>query len=198
MYQLGRLCSEGMAGGVVGLVDQGSVHRRAAFRICALALVLGGCGSSPPPAAAVDAAMAGEGDAARDSGTYHKGVYTCCGPEAGLSCCTAEPGLLGYDILPDGAIVPVGRREGGVEANCFPYGGALGACAGDGVQFDGKDPCSICCPGLAVAFQLAPNPSDAGPACIATGPASLLTCTPCGDGVCQQDENHCSCPSDCP
>jgi len=138
-----------------------------------LAVAAAACGSGVRlPRTTVDnpndasKAMYGADDGAasqEDSGTYHSGsAYTCCGPGNGLTCCTADAGLLGYDVRSDGAIVGFGARPGGTtEANCFQYGGILGACADVGVQFDGKEPCVLCCPGLVrvnVSF-----PSDAGP-----------------------------------
>lgn len=131
------------------------------------------------------------------SGTYHSGsAYTCCGPGKGLTCCTADAGLLGYDVQPDGAIVGFGARPGGTtEANCFQYGGIINACAEVGVQFDGKDPCVLCCPGLVRVDVFLP--SDAGAEACQSA-ISIFECLPCGNGICELEENHCTCPADCP
>lgn len=153
--------------------------------------------------------MAGDSNSAaqrEDSGTYHSGGgSTCCGPGQGLACCTADAGLWGYDYAPDGAVIVVGdvaeMAGGTVPANCFRYGGILGACAGDGEQFDGKDACTLCCPGLTPVIKAVAgggDAGDAGPSCVPAVPVSLFTCMPCGNGVCDTEENHCTCPGDCP
>lgn|GEM_PF-2015156 len=178
-------------------------HARRAFGALSVAGALLGCGSnSRLPVDTMngeDGAANGDASAAaiEDAGTYHQGVYTCCGAGRGLSCCAEEPGLLGYDVQPDGGIVAVGDlHDGSTEANCFRYGGASGACAGNGDMFDGKDICSICCPGLVRTNQVAP--SGDGSTCVQAGPVSLFVCLPCGNGVCETTENHCTCPADCP
>jgi hypothetical protein len=132
-----------------------------------------------------------------DSGIYHQGSgYTCCGPGKGVMCCTADAGLLGYEIEPDGAIVAFGReRSGSTEANCFEYGGSAGTCATEGQAFDAKDICSLCCAGLSRVNPMAPD--DAG-TCSPSAPPSVFTCLPCGDGTCEPSENHCTCPNDRP
>ena len=137
-----------------------------------------------------------DGGADGANGTYHHGVYTCCGPDAGLTCCTADAGLLGYAIEPDGAVVKYGGISGSTEANCLHYGGDLGACAGVGVQYDGKDECALCCPGLTRVNVIIPT--DGGNACSADEVTGFFTCVPCGNGICDPSENHCTCPADCP
>ena len=53
------------------------------------------------------------------------GVYRCCLPDAGTSCCT-------------------GARDG----FCFKYGGSSGQCTKEGDEFEAKDICAGCCDGL--------------------------------------------------
>jgi hypothetical protein len=203
-------------GGVRASDQPKAIARRAGI----LAIALGACesctrlpavtdGAIPSDAATIisdaasDTAIAS--DAAtpeEDSGTYHSaaGTYTCCGPGKGLTCCTADAGLFGYEYE-DGANVAVGDVElafGTKPANCFRYGGILGDCAGDGVQFDGKDACTFCCPGLTRVIKAVPNDGGPGPACVPIVPISLFTCMPCGNGICEPEENHCTCPADCP
>jgi hypothetical protein len=130
-----------------------------------------------------------------DSGVYHQGVYTCCGPNDGVSCCTADAGLLGYETLADGAIVSHGARpDNKTEANCFHYGGTANSCTPRGSSREGKDICSLCCDGLTAVspMELASDGS-----CTQTAPISLLKCLPCGNGICDPDEDKCSCPADC-
>ncbi len=177
------------------------------------ALLLMACGNtspahSPPASTNLDSGASGdsldssmEGGQSSDGGPgasgYRQGSNMCCGAGQGLTCCTADAGLLGYDVLSDGAIVAVGDLEIGFEANCFQYGGFLGACAGDGVEFDGKDPCVVCCAGLVRIHPILLG--DAGPAaCMDVTPPSIFRCVPCGNGVCDPDENRCTCPADCP
>jgi hypothetical protein len=131
-----------------------------------------------------------------ETGVYHQSIYTCCGRGQGVSCCTADKGLLGFDIASDGTITPVGDTSK-QQANCFPYGGVTGACAQLGEAVEGKDICALCCPGLVRAS--ATHPGDGG-ACVASGgaPMSASICIACGDGVCGAEENRCNCPADCP
>jgi hypothetical protein len=166
-----------------------------------LILAMPGCGpGTRVPIAAPDSSVASDTAAPEDdSGTYRSGSSnTCCGLGSGLTCCTADSGLLGYDVKPDGAIVAVGARTGGgTEANCFQYGGIVGTCAGDGLQFDGKEPCVVCCPGLKRVNQAVANDGGVGPdACMQI--LGIFSCLPCGDGICEPDENQCTCPIDCP
>jgi hypothetical protein len=165
--------------------------------------VLLGCGATrkvPPMRSDGGTDGANGGSLVDSNGTYHHGVYTCCGPDAGLTCCTADAGLLGYAIEPDGAIVkygglPVGSIEP-TQANCFRYGGDVGACTGVGFLYDGKDACALCCPGLTRVNPMAPT--DGGGACAESSAPSAFTCVPCGNGVCEPSENRCTCPADCP
>jgi hypothetical protein len=161
-------------------------------------LAIGGssCGPGTRPLATVIEAANDAG--VDDSGTYHSpSAYTCCGPGEGLTCCSARAGLLGYDLEPDGAIVPVGDLQAGPEANCFPYGGIVGTCADDSDTFAGEDPCTICCAGL-TRVNVSVADDDAGPnACQPV--LALFTCLPCGNGICERsEENRCTCPADCP
>jgi hypothetical protein len=121
-----------------------------------------------------DGGTGAEGDGADASvdGRYNQGVYSCCAKGEGLSCC--PPGS-----LPDPSI--------GRTATCFAYGGTHHDCAGPGEMFDGKDICSICCPGLMRLASCDPNV-----------PFSVFTCVACGDGICGPGEGKCNCPEDCP
>jgi hypothetical protein len=150
---------------------------------------LSGSGGSSGAGASYDA---GTG---QDTGTYSQGPYTCCGDGQRLSCCTKDKGLLGFDISDDGTITPVGDTSL-AQANCFRYGGTAGMCMPQGEQVEGKDICAICCAGLKKSPAL--EPGDGG-TCVASGGASLsvAVCLPCGNGVCDKDENRCNCPSDC-
>jgi hypothetical protein len=168
------------------------------------ALVLVACesgganqGGQKPPVKN-DAADGYDSASDNDVGTYQHGVYTCCGPGKGLTCCKASKGLLGYEVESDGAVVAYGHRTDATSANCFRYGGHAGACLPANGQFDGKDICSICCPGLTAANQLAPVQGDSGTSCELTGIPSLFTCIECGNGICESNENECTCPADCP
>jgi hypothetical protein len=101
------------------------------------------------------------------------GVYTCCAPNEAKACCA-----------------------GIAQGLCYQYGGVVGRCLNDGESFDGKDICSLCCSGLSRGHPAAL--SDGGTACESTAPASIFVCLRCGDGVCGEFENHCTCPADCP
>jgi hypothetical protein len=49
-------------------------------------------------------------------------------------------------------------------------------------------PCAVCCEGL--------ERFNADSAC-SPAPPSLFYCGKCGDGVCTEGENECTCPKDC-
>lgn len=178
----------------------------------ALAFAAIGCGSGTPRLTAPDGGATNDatvaGDAAApegDSGTYHSGSNTCCGPGRSATCCTADAGLRGVDYAPDGAIEIFGARPGGVtESNCFRYGGIFGTCASEGAQFDGKEACVVCCPGLVRVNEAMPNDGGFGSTDGDLGPGAcfqilgIFACLPCGDGICEPSENHCTCPADCP
>lgn len=108
--------------------------------------------------------------------SYRQGAYLCCAKGEGLSCC-----------------------GGATTGTCFGYGGTLGDCTPEGNTLDGKDICSICCPGLTRVSLSMPSEAGAGDAaaCVGEGPPSLLLCVACGDGVCGPSENSCNCPTDC-
>lgn len=167
--------------------------------LCSGMLALVGCAGvsgSPPVGAMMSADAATERDAPvalEGGGTYHHGVYTCCGPGQGVSCCTADAGLLGY--ASDGAVS--GDTSGRTEANCFQYGGGAGSCYDNGAMFDGKDSCALCCAGLRPVKPLGPNRSYPDGPCILTSAISAFVCLPCGNGICDSYENSCSCPEDC-
>lgn len=129
-----------------------------------------------------------------DEASYPDGVNTCCGKGGGLTCCTAAAGLQGYEILSDGGIVKHGDHPGHTEANCFQYGGGLGACTVEGDVLERRDICSVCC------LELLPiDTYCAGGPCVPGGPfaPSIKVCTRCGDGQCGLGESHGNCPQDC-
>lgn len=160
---------------------------------CAGNLSLLSCATGPGAAPGLSTTSPTTDSAPGSDGTYLRGVYTCCGPGRGVSCCTADAGLLGYAL--DGAVF--GGRPGQTEANCFQYGGTAGACYDNGAMFDAKDVCALCCSGLERVNALAPNDAGTGPACLLVGPPSAMTCVPCGNRICDPDENSCTCPADC-
>ncbi len=133
-----------------------------------------------------DAAKDALHDADPDSGVYYQGIYRCCAEGQGRSCCPPE-------TLPD--------PDAGRLATCFKYGGVRGACVGPNEQLEGKDICSLCCPGLSRVPSLAPakdGPIRIGNVdCEPTNFPSVFGCTACGDGVCDEGENACNCPGDC-
>ncbi|MDY0003003.1 MAG: hypothetical protein RBU30_17010 [Polyangia bacterium] len=110
-------------------------------------------------------------------------------------------------------------REGGgcvaAEADC--YGGTISAtplgCEGTYPLCCAPEPCTPagsthepwmgrCCPGLRGLPSLSPMTGmvsgSNGVSCVPT--CIVLTCAPCGDGICQLHfaENPCNCPEDCP
>jgi hypothetical protein len=144
-----------------------------------------------------------------ESGVVQDGVYTCCAPDSGLACCAERPGLLGFGF--DDAGNPISVGSGGIDgagkvANCFQYGGFGGRCTGAGEWYEGKDTCSLCCDGLRRTALLVPSQheagifvqTEAGVTCEYAAPPSVVYCLPCGNGVCDTNENPCVCPADCP
>lgn len=146
------------------------------------------CSSDGPPSSPAPAQT--------DSGGYTQGVYTCCAEGTGVSCCTAERGLLAYEVQADGAVRAVGARaDGQTSANCFQYGGVKTTCTGAGEFFERKDICAICCDGLAT---LEPSePSDGGGCGPGSLPPSAGLCAACGNSNCEAGETRCNCPADC-
>jgi hypothetical protein len=115
-------------------------------------------------------------DAAERSGEVGRtmvGVYTCCAPNEAQACCA-----------------------GIAQGLCYQYGGIAGRCQDEGESFDGKDICSLCCSGLSKVHPGAVP--DGGTECESTAPPSAFVCVKCGDGVCGEFENRCTCPADCP
>lgn len=153
-----------------------------ASSLAALALACGGSTGSEPPAPDGGASDASgfASDVGPDSGRYTQGVYLCCGPGEGRSCCPPN-------TLPD---PNVGRT-----ATCFQYGGVTGRCTAEGQSLEAKDICSVCCSGLTRVESSAPG-GDGG-ACVPTDFPSVFRCTACGDGTCGLGENRCNCPADC-
>jgi hypothetical protein len=105
------------------------------------------------------------------------GVYRCCLPDAGTSCCAGVKQGLCYAYVP---------------------------CTGVGQKYEGKATCAGCCEGLVRTDSLVvgdatpPDVDRLDPACdFGPDPASLLTCIRCGDGICGEAENFCNCPADC-
>lgn len=166
--------------------------------------VLVACGSDSPATVTGDDASRADGSSpeteggasSSDDGVYKDGDYTCCGEGKGLTCCSADAGLLGYESLPDGNIVQWGGRPGtDTTANCFGYGGVANACAAEGEVIDRKDICSICCDGLGTIE----SQCDMGP-CVDGGTSygySQQICARCGNGECGPGESHGNCPEDC-
>lgn len=122
------------------------------------------------------------GDDAVSGGRYKHGVYFCCGRgEVVETCC-----------------------EGKDVGTCFQYGGVSGECIGQGELIEGKDICSMCCPGLKAISTATPNPSNRAhdgyqlpDGCTEIAPPSLGMCSACGNGICDKDESFCNCPDDC-
>lgn len=120
------------------------------------------------------------GDQGDSGGGYEMvGVYRCCAPGTGTSCCE------------------------GVDAGmCFQHGGIYGDCIGEGEVFEAKVICSRCCDGLTRVPDF--RPGDASPpevdglpeGCDGFGDSAFV-CLRCGDGVCGIGETHCNCPEDC-
>lgn len=108
------------------------------------------------------------------------GVYRCCAPGAGTSCCADT-----------------------ARGMCFQNGGIYGQCRGAGESFDAKVICSGCCDGLTrippfVEGNVDPPEVDGLPAgCDRAGIDSVFVCAHCGDGMCGVGENRCNCPVDC-
>lgn len=117
----------------------------------------------------------------QDGGYTMAGVYRCCAPDAGTSCC-----------------------EGLEQGMCFAYGGLYGSCRGEGESFEGKVICAHCCEGLQRIAPLVVGEADplgadsANPTCVWAAPVSVIVCARCGDGICGKGENRCNCSVDCP
>lgn len=108
-----------------------------------------------------------------EAGRTMAGIYTCCAPNEGMECCTS--------IL---------------QGLCYRYGGSAGRCLIEGESSDGKDICAVCCSGLSKTHP--DVVSDVGAECQSTATPSMFICVRCGDGVCDEFENRCRCPADCP
>ncbi|MDF2694788.1 MAG: hypothetical protein K0S65_3171 [Labilithrix sp.] len=123
----------------------------------------------------------------RSRGSYRQGVNLCCGEGKGLTCCPPE-------MLPD--------SDAGRVSTCFQYGGVRGKCQAHGEHVEAKDICSTCCEGLTRTenLRMVPGgPIRVGNAeCEPTAGASVFFCLPCGNGTCDDGEDPCNCPSDCP
>lgn len=126
--------------------------------------LLAACGSDGPKPAADE---------------YDDGVYHCCAPGQGDSCCA-----------------------GHAQGECFAYGGIYGDCTSEGAELDARVICGLCCEGLtevepmSLTNQPFPGyPPGCGPS---GGIPSIHLCVRCGDGVCAAWENRCICPQDCP
>jgi hypothetical protein len=133
-----------------------------------------GAGGSGGASNAGNAGTAGTAGTAADAafeGRYSQGIYSCCAKGEGKTCCPP-------DSLPDPSI--------GRTATCFAYGGVRGDCTGEGETLEGKDICSICCPGL-TRLEI----------CDREAPPSVFVCGACGNGECGPGESACNCPADC-
>lgn len=117
-----------------------------------------------------------------NGGRYKDGVYFCCAKgEERDSCC-----------------------EGKAMNMCFQYGGGYNTCVGQSEIINRKIICSFCCPGLQRLETVVegnknkedglPEGCDRDP----TYPLGNFVCSACGNGVCDDKENFCNCPSDCP
>jgi len=136
----------------------------------------GGNDSNSLPAA-VETETPERDAAAADPNDPKPGPITCCQPGEGTSCCTeAAP------------------------YTCFAYGDSvdgdgLDRCRELGEQVGGKAICPAdCCDGLARVPNLVPGPDG----CEGSGHMGISVCLLCGDGVCDDLENACNCPEDCP
>ena len=112
-------------------------------------------------------------------GEYEDGYAHCCAEGDGTSCCEE------YD-----------------QGTCFAYGGYIGACVEAGGEFEAKMPCAFCCEGTVMGDWSVETdvvyegyPAGCGPDL--SRPVSLRTCIACGNGVCDPDENRCTCSEDC-
>jgi len=147
--------------------------RRAAGRRDASGDSSSGSGEAASQAAVDSAEAVDVGEESGEVGRTMIGVYNCCAPNEAKACCA-----------------------GIAQGLCYQYGGVAGRCLNDGESFDGKDICSLCCSGLSRVHPGAVP--DGGTACESMAPVSIFVCIRCGDGVCGEFENHCTCPADCP
>ena len=96
-------------------------------------------------------------------------------------------------LAPLGALVALVALTGATATRCEPLP-EQPLCVERGEHVFPWDPNGLaCCEGL-VATVIAELDETVG-ACAVTDGA--LVCLPCGDGVCDEDENLCSCPDDC-
>lgn len=151
------------------------------------ALVATGCGfvgcsserGQETPPSTEDRVLDGGNGADSSAGHEMVGVYRCCAPGTGTSCCE--------------------DMDAGM---CFQHGGIYGDCIGEGEALEAKVTCSHCCDGLTRVPDV--RPGDAYPPNIDGLPEgcdgfgdSAFVCLRCGDGVCGTGETHCNCPEDC-
>ena len=138
------------------------------FLMVAVAFVLIQCGSESTDQ---------DTETAHPDGSFEDGVYHCCAPGEGTACCD------GYE-----------------QGMCFKFGGIYEQCIEAGETVSGKVICALCCDGLAEVSDLivSEDPVAADPdGCAWNAPVDLLLCLPCGNGICDDKENRCNCPSDC-
>jgi hypothetical protein len=154
----------------------------AAASALVVAIACGSTGRIDPPGTTPSSPGDGDGGAPAPGAYETEGIYRCCGPDAGTSCCA-----------------------GTAQGTCFEYGGTYKGCRKAGEQYEGKVNCARCCPGLTrvnilelgdklpPATDQLPEGCDLGAASISIG-----VCIACGDGVCGVAESFCNCPEDCP
>jgi hypothetical protein len=103
---------------------------------------------------------------------YRSGGSLCCAEGECTACCSS------YD----------GR------GSCVQHGGIYGACLREGQTGEFKFHCVHCCPGLMRSSRVILNAQGL---CEEVGTPSLQTCYNCGDSICSEHENSCTCPQDC-
>lgn len=77
-----------------------------------------------------------------------------------------------------------------------------GNCIAEGETYSAKAGEARCCEGLVFLDSVGPSEDGSGidglPAgCLPDGPPDIKQCLPCGNGVCDPDEDYCNCPDDC-
>jgi hypothetical protein len=147
----------------------------------------GSCGGSDPPAPSQGGAgtpSQGGAGAPSQPDASACGTFTDAGD---LICCGASsemPGITCVDLTQDGG----------------KYG-IYGRCIGKDEVFEAKIAGAQCCEGLVELFQWIETDEvieGMPPGCGMEVPVSLKICLECGNQICEEDENACNCPEDCP